>query len=72
MPHSVGIIDCDYCGPEDEIKLQFFNTRSEPVTLPAGSKIAQGIFVKVEQADFAEVDDIDARTRGGFGSTDAK
>ena len=25
MPHGIGVVDRDYSGPEDEIKLQFYN-----------------------------------------------
>lgn len=69
MPHSVGIVDCDYCGPEDEVKLQFHNPTNQPIKLQAGQRIAQGIFVRVDQGDFVEVENLDTQTRGGFGST---
>ena len=69
MPHGVGIIDNDYCGEEDEIKIQVYNFTDTPVTVKRGDKIAQGIFTKVEKADWEEVDKIEKRTRGGFGST---
>lgn len=69
-PHGIGVIDNDYCGPEDEIQIQVHNFRKEPVTIQKGSKIAQGLFVKVDQLDFEEVEQIDLPSRGGFGSTD--
>lgn len=69
MPHSIGIVDCDYCGPQDEVKLQFLNPTTNPIKLEAGQRIAQGIFVKVDQGTFVEVDDLNTETRGGFGST---
>lgn len=68
-PHSIGIIDQDYHGPKDEIFVQVQNISSEPVTVERGERIAQGIFVQVEQAQWEEVDDHGAQTRGGFGST---
>ena len=68
-PHSIGVIDQDYHGPEDEIFVQVQNVSDEPVTVERGERIAQGIFVKVEQAEWQEVDDHNADTRGGFGST---
>lgn len=68
-PHSLGIIDCDYHGPEDEILVQVQNVSHIPVTVERGERIAQGIFVKVEQAEWAEVEGHGAATRGGFGST---
>lgn len=68
-PHSIGVIDQDYCGPEDEILVQVQSISEEPITVERGERIAQGIFVKVEQADWEEVDDHGVESRGGFGST---
>lgn len=68
-PHSIGVIDQDYHGPEDEILVQVQNISDSPVTVERGERIAQGIFVKVEQAEWEEVDGHGAETRGGFGST---
>lgn len=72
MPHSVGVIDSDYCGNGDEIKIQVYNFSSQSSTVARGEKIAQGIFVKINHANWLEVDDMDNDTRGGFGSTDKK
>ena len=68
-PHSLGIIDQDYHGTEDEIFIQVQNISDAPVTVERGERIAQGLFVEVEQAQWEEVDDHGANTRGGFGST---
>lgn len=68
-PHSVGVIDCDYHGPEDEILVQVQNITPAPVTVERGERIAQGLFVRVDRADWNEVGDHGAETRGGFGST---
>lgn len=70
IPHGVGIIDQDYCGEGDEIKIQVYNFTSQPVTVERGDKIAQGIFVRVDSAEWLEVEDMRSKTRGGFGSTD--
>lgn len=71
-PHSIGIIDQDYHGPEDEILIQVQNITKEPVTVARGDRIAQGLFVRVDRAEWQEVDDHGAKTRGGFGSTGEK
>ena len=72
MPHGVGIIDNDYCGPEDEIMIQVQRTVPNLLKIKRGTKIAQGIFVKVEADVFwEEKETIDRESRGGFGSTDA-
>ena len=68
-PHSIGIIDRDYHGPSDELLVQVQNISEEPVTVERGERIAQGLFVRVDQAEWQEVDDHKAKTRGGFGST---
>ena len=66
---GIGVIDNDYCGPEDEVKIQVRNFRKESVVIRRGDKIAQGLFMKTDRLDFEEVDEIKADSRGGFGST---
>jgi dUTP pyrophosphatase len=68
-PHSIGVIDQDYHGENDELMVQVQNTTDAPVTIERGERIAQGIFVKVDQAEWQEVDSHGKKTRGGFGST---
>ena len=69
-PHGIGVIDQDYCGNEDELKIQVMNFSRKPVTIKKGTKIAQGLFVRVDRLEFKEVDEIKKKSRGGFGSTD--
>ncbi len=69
VPHGVGIIDQDYRGDGDEIRCQVYNFSGSPVTVARGERIAQGIFVRVDRAEWEEVSAMDAPTRGGFGST---
>lgn len=69
MPHGVGVIDHDYCGPHDEIKIQVYNFTDQVVTISRGEKIAQGIFVHIDKAEWEEVERIREESRGGFGST---
>ena len=68
-PHGIGIIDSDYCGPDDEVMVQVKNPTSDEVTVKRGDRIAQGIVVNFEQVDWEEVQEIDGPSRGGFGST---
>ena len=72
IPHGVGIIDLDYCGEGDEIQIQVYNFTGQPVSVERGDRIAQGIFVRVDTAEWSEVSEMQAETRGGFGSTDNK
>jgi dUTP pyrophosphatase len=68
-PHGVGIVDNDYCGPDDEMLVQVYNISDKPVEVERGEKIAQGIFVKVDKAEWAEAGKMGEKSRGGFGST---
>lgn len=69
-PHGLGIIDHDYCGEEDEVKIQVYNFSDETVSVEKGEKIAQGVFIKINKVGWTEVDGMKAESRGGFGSTD--
>lgn len=69
MPHGIGVIDHDYCGPQDEIKIQVYNFTDQAVTISRGEKIAQGIFVHIDKFEWEEVEKIREKSRGGFGST---
>lgn len=68
-PHSIGVIDQDYHGPSDELLVQVRNITKKPVTVERGERIAQGLFVRVDTAEWVEVESHNAQTRGGFGST---
>lgn len=69
-PHGIGVIDHDYCGPEDEVKIQVYNFTDEPVKIMRGDKVAQGLFVRVDKFEWDEMNEINKDSRGGFGSTD--
>ncbi len=69
--NGVGIVDQDYCGPEDEIKILFYNTKDEPVTVERGERCAQGAIIAVAKVDFVKHTP-NKTSRGGFGSTGTK
>ncbi|MFZ2357116.1 MAG: dUTP diphosphatase [Candidatus Omnitrophota bacterium] len=69
MGNGVGIIDQDYCGPEDEIKIQLVNITEQPVEIKKGERLAQGMFVRVDTGEFEEVESLEKNSRGGFGGT---
>ena len=69
MRNSVGIIDQDYCGPDDEVHVLLWNFGDSPSTIERGERIAQGIFVKIDQVEWNEVDELLNPSRGGYGST---
>lgn len=69
FPQGIGIVDNDYCGPDDEILLQLMNFRDQPVDVKKGDRLAQGMFLRFEKAEFQEVRELTNPNRGGFGST---
>ena len=68
-PHGIGIIDNDYHGPEDELKVQVYNFTDKDITVARGDRVAQGVFIRIDKVEFEEVEEINAPSRGGFGST---
>lgn len=68
VANGVGVIDSDYCGPEDEVKIQVLNFTQAPVHVKRGDRIAQGIFLKYAPPEWEEGEPA-GTTRGGFGST---
>lgn len=69
VPHGIGVIDQDYHGPEDEIKIQVMNFTSQPVVVKRGDRIAQALLVRVDHAELIETNGLNKANRGGFGST---
>lgn len=70
IPNSPGVVDPDYCGPEDEIFIQVHNIRHENVSVSAGERIAQGLIVPAPRVEWIETMNQKTVSRGGFGSTD--
>ncbi len=70
IPHGIGVIDQDYCGPTDELLFQAYNFSDTDVRVVRGERIAQGLLVSIGVAHFIEQEDVDdAKSRGGIGST---
>jgi len=70
VANGVGVIDRDYCGPEDEIKIQVLNFTAQPVQVKKGDRLAQGLFLPVTHVSWQEVEgDLREGSRGGFGAT---
>jgi dUTP pyrophosphatase len=68
VANGVGVLDADYCGPTDELKIQLLNITADPITIRTGDRLAQGIILSAPRAQFVE-GDAAAPSRGGFGST---
>jgi dUTP pyrophosphatase len=69
VANGVGVVDSDYCGPQDEVKIAVVNVTREPVTVAAGDRLAQGIVLPAPRVEWEEVTDMHAASRGGFGAT---
>ena len=69
MPHSVGIFDQDFCGPEDEWRMPLRNVGKEPYTTKYGERLGQAVIVPIKRAKFVEIEEFEDKTRGGFGTT---
>ena len=54
VANGVGVIDADYSGPKDEIKVQVLNFTSEPVQVKRGDRLAQGMFLKFAAPEWEE------------------
>jgi dUTP diphosphatase len=70
VANGVGVIDEDYCGPADEIRIQVLNFTPGPVEIKRGDRIAQGLFLPVTRVSWQEeTGDLREGSRGGFGAT---
>jgi dUTP pyrophosphatase len=70
VANGVGVVDPDYCGPSDEVKIAVFNVTADPVRVAAGDRIAQGLLLPVARAAWQEATGhLRDTSRGGFGAT---
>lgn len=80
LANHVGLIDPSYCGPEDELKVAFYNSTSQLMCLKnedIGNKplvqlvIRANIFGKAEELSMEKYKNMiySKQSRGGFGST---
>ncbi len=70
LANSVGVIDCDYYGNDDNdghIMFAFYNVKDEDVIIKKGEAIGQGVFSKYLVVDNDRAKGV---RKGGFGSTD--
>jgi len=69
VANGVGIIDPDYNGPADEVMIQVLNFTDAEVQVRRGDRLAQGIILPAPRVRWQEVEEIQQKTRGGFGAT---
>lgn len=67
--NSVWIIDQDYCWENDTIKFAYINMTKEKVVIEPETRIGQGMFVKIDIADFEVVETMWNSDRWGFWTT---
>ena len=68
VPNTPGTIDSDYRG---ELKILLINHGAQDFAIARGDRVAQLVLAPVPQAQWVEVQELDATDRGdgGFGST---
>lgn len=68
LVNAPGTVDADYRG---EVKVILINLGDAPIQIKPGDRIAQLIIAPVAHAELAEVESLEASTRGsgGFGHT---
>jgi dUTP pyrophosphatase len=71
VANGVGVVDPDYSGPEDEVRIQVLNVSEAEVLVSRGDRLAQGIVLPAPRVEWREVDAAELRqeSRGGFGAT---
>ncbi len=70
VANGVGVIDQDYCGAADEVRIQVLNFTQSAVQVRKGDRIAQGLLIPVARAEWRETEaDLRDGSRGGFGAT---
>jgi dUTP diphosphatase len=69
VANGVGVVDADYCGPTDEIKIPVMNFTGAAVQVNSGDRIAQGILLDAPRVTWDEASELAPRSRGGFDGT---
>lgn len=69
ISNSVGVVDQDYCGPNDELIAALHNFGNQAYTIKKGDRVMQGLIVPIVKAEFIESIDPAGADRGGFGTT---
>ncbi len=69
VANGVGVVDPDYSGPADEVKVAVLNFRTTATSVARGDRIAQGIILPAPRVTWVEIDELQSPSRGGFGAT---
>jgi dUTP pyrophosphatase len=69
VANGVGVVDSDYCGPADEVKIAVLNFTGAAVTIRRGDRVAQGMLLAAPRVTWDEAAALRDTSRGGFGAT---
>lgn len=69
MGNSIGILDEDYHGNDDEFMAILYNFTDEPVEVKRNERVAQIVILPFDRVTLTEVMKLEGRTRGGLGTT---
>src|SRR5207247_8086763 len=69
VANGVGVVDSDYCGPTDEIKIEVYNFTDIAVPVRRGDRLAQGVILPYARVDWEEKETTGQPARGGFGAS---
>src|SRR5262245_18454487 len=66
---GVGVVDSDYCGRKDEVKIEVLNFTQASVAIRPGDRLAQGVILACIRVEWEEEDSPSRPTRCWFGAT---
>lgn len=72
LANSIGIVDSDYCGDNDEYLAALYNFSDQDVVVARGERIVQFVVLSHVRCAVEEVASLGSKDRGGFGSTGAR
>jgi dUTP pyrophosphatase len=52
MANSIGILDPDFRGDEDEVRAAYYNVTDLPITIERGERVAQALVKKIEKVEW--------------------
>lgn len=67
--NGFGVGDRDFAGNDDEYTAALYNFTDTPVVVLRGDRVMQAVISPVLHVEFIEVDDMENKNRGGFGTT---
>lgn len=68
IANGTGVVDMDYCGPEDEIFAFMHNFGQEAYKIEKGERVVQGVIVPIVRPKFVD-GEMNAKNRGALGTT---